>query len=154
MLGLHTAQAQTSPPPTRADADSPSAQVERAGTLKIVNGTVVAIGTQGERALKPGDPLMASERLRTGADSSASLILRDGTTLMLGPSSQIDLREFAFNQTTYQGSLLMSVLKGSMRMITGWVGKTQPEAVKITTPTSTIGVLGTDFIVEVTEEQP
>ena len=35
-----------------------------------------------------------------------------------------------------------------MRMITGLIGKGHPEAVKINTPTSLIGVLGTDFIVK------
>ena len=43
-------------------------------------------------------------------------------------------------------------MKVVRRMLTGLIGKTRPESVNITTPTSTIGVLGTDFIVQVPEE--
>jgi len=87
----------------------------------------------------------------TGADSSASMVLRDGTTLVLGANSRVNLKDFSFNSTTQEGNLLVSVLRGSMRMLTGLIGKTRPESVNITTPTSTIGILGTDFIVQVPE---
>lgn len=113
---------------------------------------MLARSAQGERSLASGDEVSASERILTGKDSAASLVLRDGTTLMLGPDSAVDLREFRFNPTTQDGSLLLSVVKGTLRMITGLIGKTRPESVRITTPTSTIGVLGTDFIVDVSAE--
>ena len=45
--------------------------------------------------------------------------------------------------------MLVSLLRGSMRMATGLIAKLQPEQVKVTTPTTVIGVRGTDFIVEV-----
>src|SRR5450830_1031186 len=112
----------------------------------------MALGPQGERPLNSGDEVAASERVLTGKAASVSLVLRDGSTLMLGPDSAVDLKEFRFNPTTNDGSLVLSVVKGTLRMITGLIGKTRPESVRITTPTSTIGVLGTDFIVEVSEE--
>jgi hypothetical protein len=40
-----------------------------------------------------------------------------------------------------------------MRMITGLIGKTNPDAVRVETQTATIGIRGTDFIVQ-TDGQP
>lgn len=158
MWGLGAAQAQT---PSTGSSASPTRQTtvansERAATVKLVTGRVLAWSVQGPtpRPLVSGDFVQASERVQTGAEASVSLVLRDGTTLMLGPNSALDLREFSFNDTTYNGHLVLNMLKGSLRVITGLIGKNRPESMRITTPTSTIGVLGTDFIVEVGEEQP
>lgn len=146
------APANTATPVSSAAATAASATRERAATVKLVNGQVLARGPQGERTLNSGDEVAASERVQTGKGASVSLVLRDGSTLMLGPDSAVDLKEFRFNSTTNEGNVVLSVVKGTLRMITGLIGKTRPESVRITTPTSTIGVLGTDFIVEVSEE--
>lgn len=146
------APASTATPVSSAAATAASATRERAATVKLVNGQVLARGPQGERTLNSGDEVAASERVLTGKGASVSLVLRDGSTLMLGPDSALDLKEFRFNSTTNEGNVVLSVVKGTLRMITGLIGKTRPESVRITTPTSTIGVLGTDFIVEVSEE--
>ena len=125
----------------------------RAGTVKIVQGLVNATDTRGERALRPGDAVATADRISTGPDSAASMVLRDGTTMVLGANSRIDLKNFTYNATTQEGNVLVSVLRGSMRMLTGLIGKTRPESINVTTPTSTIGILGTDFIVQVTESE-
>ena len=38
-------------------------------------------------------------------------------------------------------------------MVTGAIGKTHPEAIRVETPTAVIGIRGTDFIVE-TDAKP
>ena len=138
---------------TASWAQSPDAP--RAGTLKTVQGIVtVSQGSSAPRVVQPGDPVQVADKLATGADSAASVVMRDGSTLVLGPHSQLDITHFAFNGTTQKGNLFISLLRGSLRMVTGLVGKGNPDAVKITTPTSVIGVLGTDFIVRTTGGQP
>jgi hypothetical protein len=67
---------------------------------------------------------------------------------MLGPDSQLEIKGFTYDATKQEGNVILSMLRGTMRMITGLIGKAHPEAVKINTPTSLIGVLGTDFIVK------
>ena len=126
-----------------------SATTARAGTMKIVQGQASVTDAKGERALKPGDAVTSADRISTGADSAASMVLRDGTTMLLGANSRIDLKNFAYNSTTQEGNVFVSVLRGSMRMLTGLIGKTRPESIQVTTPTSIIGILGTDFIVQV-----
>jgi hypothetical protein len=121
----------------------------QAGTIKSVRGDVHLLnGTGTQRAAVPGDLLMPIDRVVTGADSAASVVLRDGTTMVVGPSSRLDVKEFHFDATTQDGGLLVSLLRGSMRMITGLIGKKQPDAVRVETQTATIGIRGTDFIVQ------
>jgi ferric-dicitrate binding protein FerR (iron transport regulator) len=135
--------------PTPATA-APAAKADpQAGFVKFVRGNVQLLnGTGATRAASPGDALGAVDRIVTGPDSSASVVLRDDTTLVVGPSSRLDLKEFHFDGTTHEGGMLVSLLRGSMRMITGLIGKTNPDAVRVETQTATIGIRGTDFIVQ------
>jgi len=151
MLGIGTvAQAQA---PSPATATAPAAEAQ-AGFVKSVRGDVHLLSASGAaRVASPGDALASVDRIVTGPASSASVVLRDDTTLVVGPSSRLDLKEFHFNATTHEGGMLVSLLRGSMRMITGLIGKRNPEAVRVETQTATIGIRGTDFIVQ-TDGQP
>ncbi len=137
-----------------AAAPAAAAAPQQAGFVKSVRGTVQLLdGAGATRTAAPGDALGAVDRIVTGPDSSAAVVLRDNTTLMVGPSSRMDLKEFHFDGTTREGGMLVSLLRGSMRMITGLIGKTNPDAVRVETQTATIGIRGTDFIVQ-TDGQP
>jgi hypothetical protein len=143
-VALAHAQATTS----TASAAAPVAEPQ-AGFMKSVRGSVQLLSAAGApRDAKPGDALSAVDRIVTGPDSSAAVVLRDDTTLVVGPSSRLDLKEFHFNATTHEGGVLVSLLRGSMRMITGLIGKTNSDAIRVETQTATIGIRGTDFIVQ------
>ncbi|APW36684.1 hypothetical protein RD110_05320 [Rhodoferax koreense] len=145
LAGL-AADASAAPPAAPAEG---SATPAKSGTMKQVNGAVSVVDAQGvRRALKPGDAVAVADQVVTGPNGAASLVLRDGTTLMLGPDSQLEIKGFTYDAARQEGNVFLSMLRGTMRMITGLIGKAHPEAVKINTPTSLIGVLGTDFIVQ------
>jgi hypothetical protein len=101
------------------------------------------------RVAAPGGGVGETERIVTEAGSTAVLVLRDGTIITIGPNSSVDITRFQFDSTAQTGSLTLSLLLGTVRMITGLLGKLQPENVKVITPSSTVSVRGTDFIVEV-----
>jgi len=146
------AHAQT--PSSPAAAAAPSAEQPQAGFVKSVRGDVQLLSAAGTaRPASAGDALATVDRIVTGPDSSASVVLRDDTTLVVGPSSRLDLKEFHFNATTQEGGMLVSLLRGSMRMITGLIGKKNPDAVRVETQTATIGIRGTDFIVQADAQQ-
>ncbi|OAK60730.1 hypothetical protein A3K87_23385 [Variovorax paradoxus] len=131
-----------------AMAQTPAAE-PKAGLVKSVRGSVQLLDADGAvRNASPGDALGSVDRIVTGPDSSASVVMRDDTTLVVGPASRLDLKEFHFDGTTHEGGMLLSLLRGSMRMITGLIGKTNPDAVRVETQTATIGIRGTDFIVQ------
>lgn len=131
-----------------ASAQTPDADPgPRVGTFKQVQGEVL-LGRGDGRAVQPGEAVRPGERIRTGKDGAASLVLKDGTVLVLGPDSTADLSQYQFNSTTQEGNLLVELLQGSVRMVTGLLAKVNPERFKVKTPTAVVGVRGTDFIVE------
>jgi len=123
-----------------------------AGLLKTVRGEVQLQDAQGASApARVGDAVNARQRIVTGAESGASLVLRDGTTFVIGPQSSFDLQTFRYDSRTHDGSVVGRLARGTLRMVTGLIGKAAPEAVRIDTPTATIGIRGTDFIVSAGE---
>lgn len=134
-------------PAASSTATAPEARVH-AGVIKSVQGDVRLERADGRmHPTSPGDVVAQVDRIHTGANSGASLLLRDGTALVLGPQSQLDLTQYHFDATTHDGGMLLSLLHGSMRMVSGLIGRKQPDAVRIDTQTTTIGIRGTDFIV-------
>ncbi len=131
--------------PVLAQADS---NATRAGIVKVVSGDVRIRDAQGERALKSGDAVLENARFISAKDASASMVLRDGTTLVLGNNSQFEVQKFAFDATTQNGSIFVNLLQGSMRMLTGLIAKVNPELIQVKTKTLSVGIRGTDFIVE------
>ncbi len=135
-------------------AQSPTAPAEasgkpmRAGIAKVVGGEVRVLGAQGVRPLEPGDAVFSGDRLVSGKYGLASVVLRDGTTLVLGNNSQLQIQKFAFDATTANGNVLVELLQGSIRVVTGLMSKINPDAVQVKTSTLLLGVRGTDFIVE------
>ena len=151
LLAGSAAMAQT--PPVAAPAPEAAAPAAvfgdaRQGTFKTVQGEVTVVRGNVRSAAVVGGPLMATDRVLTGAKSAAAVTLKDGTVLALGPDSSVDLASFQFDPTTQGGNLLVNLARGTLRVVTGIIAKVQPEQVKVTTPTTVIGVRGTDFIVE------
>jgi len=123
-----------------------------AGRLKTVRGEVQLQDAQGAGTpARVGDVVNARQRIVTGAQSGASVVLRDGTTFVIGPQSSFDLQTFHYDSRTHDGSVIGRLARGTLRMVTGLIGKATPEAVRIDTPTATIGIRGTDFIVSADE---
>jgi len=119
------------------------------GTIKTLKGSVrVERGGQAVSVVV-GSEVFSSDRIVTGPVSSVGITLRDNTLLSEGADSVLDLNHFAFNTTTYDGSLDVSIQRGSLAVVDGKLAKTHPQAVRYSTPTTTLGVSGTEFIIEV-----
>ncbi|MBA5779201.1 FecR domain-containing protein [Stappia sp. F7233] len=92
----------------------------------IVSGTAV---TQGDR-------------ITTDARGLVQLLFSDETKLVVGPRSSLVIESYLLRSSNRANSFSIRALGGSFRMITG---KSRKQAYKITTPTATIGVRGTEF---------
>jgi hypothetical protein len=82
------------------------------------------------------------------ADSAVGITLSDDTLLTAGPGSILLINEFRFNTTSHDGNLLATLLKGTLSVVTGLIGKQAPQNVSFKTPTVVLGIRGTEFIVE------
>lgn len=123
------------------------------GTVKTLKGEVNVVRDGTAMTAATGMRLMAADKLITGADSSVGIALQDATLMALGAKSETQLSEFRYDPVKREGNMLISVIKGSMRFVTGLLGKQNPSAVGIRTPTATIGIRGTDFIVSVADKE-
>ena len=122
---------------------------ETVGIMKTVNGSArLERGTTVINAVV-GIAVEAGDRIVTSSSGSVGITLKDDTLLAIGPGSAITIENFAFDQTTYAGSLAVRIVNGTLRMITGLIARQSPSAVRVLTPNAIIGTRGTDFIVEV-----
>ena len=149
-FAFSAAVAQTPEPVERAAAASDSARI---GTFKQVQGETWIGAEPARRAAEPGAGVAVTDRLSTGPQGAATLTLKDGTVLTMGPDTVMDLRQFQFDTTTQQGNFLLALLRGSVRVVTGLLAKVNPERFQVHTPTSVVGVRGTDFIVDTQAER-
>ncbi len=117
--------------------------------VKVSKG-LVSIEREGKRLVAPvGTPVLVADRVRTGADGSVGVTLRDNTLLSAGPNSLIVIDKFAFDNTTQEGNMSVGIRKGTLSVASGKIAKRTPESVDFHTPTSVLGVRGTEFVVEV-----
>lgn len=126
----------------------PALAVEDAGTIKTVQGSVSVLRAGQKLAAAPGLKVQAADKLTTGADGSVGITLRDNTMLSAGPNSSLSLDKFAFNPTTHEGAIDASLKRGTLAVISGKIAKASPEAVNFRTNSVTLGVRGTEFIIE------
>ena len=96
-----------------------------------------------------GMRLFERDTLQTAKDGSVGVILRDDTTLSLGPSSELAMKEFLFKPSEEEYSLVANMIKGTLVYVSGVIGRLSPESVKVETPVGIVAVRGTKFLVKV-----
>ena len=97
------------------------------------------------RTLGAGLPLQLGDRLTTATGASAIIKLNDGTRFTLRPQSDVVLQAFKYEPDATDNNMLLQLLRGGFRAITGLVTKNNSKAALVKTPTATIGIRGTDF---------
>jgi hypothetical protein len=129
-----------------AASDSP------VGTIKTVTGTASVVRAQNILPAKTGDRIFEGDILRTGKDGSLGTVLEDETSLSLGPNSEIIISEFAFAPAKGKLAIVTRMVKGTAAYISGVIGKMSPQSVRFETPSASVGVRGTRFLVQVEDE--
>jgi hypothetical protein len=119
------------------------------GIVKTVTGQVLIERGSSKLEAKVGDPVQERDRLIVQSKSSVGISMADETLLGLGPNSTLVIDRYSYDPVTREGKVETSILKGTLRYVSGLIGKTNPQAIKVMTANSTIGIRGTDFIVEV-----
>lgn len=128
---------------------SGSASAQLAGRVKTVNGQASIVSGGNVVAAQPGTPVSVGDVVRTGADGSVGITLKDNTMLSFGPSTTFTLESFLFAPTEGRLQLGGSIGAGSLHYVSGAIARLKPEAVKIKTPSGIIGVRGTRFVAQV-----
>jgi hypothetical protein len=116
-------------------------------TVTVVNQVTGEFKTN-VRNLTTGDDVVQEEIIAVGLDSVGELMLRDETKVALGPGARLVLDRFVYDPDKTSGAIVLDLIKGGFRFITGVAAK--PLYV-IRTPTASVTVRGTIFDVYIEE---
>jgi hypothetical protein len=110
-----------------------------------IRGEITATGgdTGQQRTLRTGDPVFVGEIIRAGSNAEAVLRIDDAGFMAVRPGAELVVERFAA-QGRPSDHLSLRLVKGALRMLTGWIGQVDRAQYRVTTPTATIGIRGTD----------
>ncbi len=141
------------PTASNATSNTSATTTSAIGTVDLLSGTVTITTLQGTpRNMTAGMALEVGDTIKTEEESEAHATMLDGAFLAVRANSSIKITGYAANGNTKDSSLI-HLLKGSLRTVTGWIGKTRPAAYRVITPTATVGIRGTDHeVIYLSEE--
>jgi hypothetical protein len=122
-----------------------------AGRIIMARGDVQAINSQGEsRQLKRRDSVYSHEVIKTGAKSKVQIRFIDNALLALKANSELNIKAYVYSEVNdNDNQVLMELVTGGFRTLTGKIGKGNKEAYKVDTPVASIGIRGTLYDVQI-----
>ena len=106
--------------------------------------------TKGQpRALTTGG-LLESGDVISVAKGTMTLKFEDGQVVVLQEKSRFAIEKYNYNKAKVaESNVVMSLLSGGMRFITGVIGGTRKDAIALRAGTATIGIRGTDLAINI-----
>lgn len=121
------------------------------GQVKVSKGAAHVERAGARLPVSVGMPIHEADTLVTGADGSLGVTFADNSLLSLGPNSVLSVDKFAFNAGTHEGTFDSSLKRGTLAVVSGKMVKQSPDAMRVRTPASILGVRGTEFVVKIEE---
>jgi len=115
-----------------------------AGQVVAQHGAVAAIREGVARALHIGAEVAAADRIRTGADAKAEIAFRDGSTLVVGPQSDVALARFEQRDA----GPVAAVIELFSGILQAAAGGAPVDLFEVRGRTAIASVRGTRFVVE------
>ena len=123
-------------------------RAETAARIVFATPEVVIINSVGvERAALKGANVDAGESIDTRA-GRVQLAFLDGASMSLQPGTRFRVDEFryaAVNKVTPGDGVVMTLVKGALRTVTGWLGKGDRQQYRLGSSVATIGIRGTEY---------
>ncbi len=123
-----------------------------AGTVKTVEGAAYIRSGGSDAVAKVGDTFGANDTLVTGRDGALGVTFSDNTRLSLGSDTEIAVEEYVFDPGRDNVSMVTRISKGTLAFTSGLISKLKPGSARVRTPTGTLGIRGTRFLVKVEAE--
>lgn len=141
-LTPHTLWAQQTNGANVVPAALPNAATAKVGDASEITNRVTGTLASLQRVLAPGDAVHSNEVITTAENADGKFQLLDETTIAVGPNASVTLDKFVINPGSNGADVAITALKGSFRFLSG---TTPDTGYRITTPTSTVGIRGTEF---------
>jgi hypothetical protein len=110
----------------------------------VTGSAQVQTGVAPGRTLRVGDEVSQGDTVSTGGNSAVVLKFDDGQVAALTANSRMTITSYTYNPSNESGNVLLSLVTGGMRAITGLIGRRSPNQVAYRAATATIGIRGTD----------
>lgn len=141
------------------------------GSVTLVTG-VASVQAGGQaRNLGAGDALYEGQVITVGPNSYANLKFNDGGRVLLRPNTEFAVESFRYTPPPAApaglspqaapapgsapaaaqpvgANAFFRLVRGGFRAVTGFIGKGDRAAYRVTTPAATIGIRGTDYEVQ------
>ena len=122
------------------------------GEVSISTGSAVIDRQDGDKnvTVKKELDVFSYDTVKTG-NGKVGINFIDETRVDITEHSKLVIDEFVYDPNTKTGSLSLKATLGTVRYASGQIAKNSKQNVKISTPTATIAVRGTDFAMTVNE---
>jgi len=122
------------------------------GEVKLHEGNSVIDRKDGEKGIVVEKELdiLSYDTVKTG-NGKVGIEFIDDTRVDVTQHSKLIIDEFVYDPNTKTGKLSLKASLGTVRYASGQIAKNSATNVKITTPTATIAVRGTDFTMTIDE---
>ncbi len=124
-------------------------QLTAAGRIKVVSGSAFIVRDGVQTRAQVGQLVFEADGLRTGADGSLGVTLKDDTRVSLGPDSEVLLKRFAYAPADGGLGLVINFVRGVAAYVSGQIAKLAPDAIRLETPAAIVGVRGTSLAIRV-----
>jgi hypothetical protein len=128
-----------------------AAWAQDVGEIKTVKGAAHVEREGKKLPASAGMQLRQADTIVTGPDGAVGITFLDNSLFSAGPNSVLVINKYRFDTTTHAGEFDASLNKGSLAVVSGKMVKQSPESMRIRTPSSIMGVRGTEFVVKVSD---
>lgn len=128
-----------------------TAAVAEIGSVFELSGTAVIKRGKEIITVTKGAFVETNDKVET-KNGVANIKFKDGTTVKVTENSSLVIDDFVYDpKNAAGGKLSLKAASGTVRYVSGNIAHNNPNSVKINTPTASIAVRGTDFVMSVDE---
>jgi len=120
------------------------------GNVDQLEGNGVVERNKEDTTLQEKLEIEQYDTVKTG-NGKVGILFVDNTRVDVTQHSKLIIDEFVYDPNSGTGKLSLKAKLGTVRYASGQIAKNSRQDVKITTPTATIGVRGTDFSMTIDE---
>lgn len=126
-----------------------SVQAEIGSVTEFAGTAIIKRGKDTINVAK-GTLVEMNDKVET-KNGKVKITFKDNTTVNVTESSALVIDDFVYDPKSGNGKLNLKAAAGTVRYASGNIAHNNPNAVNIKTPTATIAVRGTDFVMAVNE---
>ncbi len=123
------------------------------GEIVGLEGTVFKKGVSDEnyKTVILNDKLLIGDEIRTSNEGKVKILFVDDSIVHISPKSKFSVEKYSVDQKNQQRAVSLKLVSGKMR---SWVHSVfnKQSTFELYTPTATVGVRGTEFIISIDEE--